>query len=325
MRVAVTGGSGSLGRELITQLAAEGADRIVTMSRDEAKRSALQREFSWHRGVKVYAGDIRDRERLTDVFKGCEVVVHAAARKVVSGNWDEAQEMHKTNVLGTLNVMSAAREAGIDKLLFVSSDKAVRPENVYGVSKALAEHMVIAENARTYHAGLRMSVIRYGNVLGSNGSVVLHWQKAKADGQPLRLSDRRMTRFWLRISDAAKLVRQAVSDMRGGEVFVPSLKAAPLVDLAEAIYPNATVVDMGIRSGGEKLHEELLSADEIRRTVMRNGFFVVTPGGSEENAWDPRPWLGKPLCVSVDWRYRSDIWNLRWTVDELRGLLENPR
>lgn len=319
MRITITGGTGSLGSALMRRLAAGGAERIVTLSRDEQKRLALAAEFAWHPHVKVYAGDIRDKGRLRDVFHGCEVVVHAAARKVVSGHNDEPREMLETNVHGTQNVIAAAREAGVGRLLFISSDKAVHAENVYGVSKALAEHLVISENARCWPRGQRMSVIRYGNVLGSTGSVLRVWRQRQADGKPLQISDVRMTRFWVPMPDVVGYVIQAIAQMRGGEVFVPKLRAAPLTLLAEAACPGAMFDDIGIRPGGEKLHEELLSADEVRRTVDSGGeFFVVRPESAD--AWDPSPWIGAPLPDGFT--YRSDTWTGRepWTVEELRRL-----
>jgi UDP-N-acetylglucosamine 4,6-dehydratase len=319
VRVCITGGSGSLGRTILARLAREGADRIVTFSRDEQKRLALQAEFAWHPGVKVYAGDVRDAGRLPDILYGCDLVVHAAARKVVSGHPDEPREMLRTNVEGTQNVIAAARDAGVRKLLFVSSDKAVAPVNCYGVSKAMAEHLVISENARSWARGLRLGVIRYGNVLASNGSVVRVWRECLARGEPMPVSDARMTRFWLTLDQAACYVMKAAMDLRGGEVFVPALKAAPLRKLAEALDPNAMMVDIGIRPGGEKLHEELLSSDEVRRTVKRNGFYIVTPTQTADS-WDASPWLGEP--VPEDFRYQSDTWPEQWTVEELRELLQ---
>ena len=323
MRIAITGGTGSLGGALIKRLANNGADRIVTCSRDEQKRLALAAQYAWHPGVKVYAGDIRDTGRLVDVFSGCDVVIHAAARKVVSGQHDEPREMLQTNVVGTQNVMAAAREAGVRKLLFISSDKAVHPQNVYGVSKALAEYLVISENARSWSRGLRCSVIRYGNVLASNGSVVRIWRQRMAEGKPLGLTDERMTRFWLTLDMAAGFVLSAVDNLRGGEIFVPNLTAAPLVDLAKAIAPDGsmpTFEQVGIRPGGEKLHEELVSADEATRTVFRNGFFIVPPVPTSDS-WDAAPWLGDKTALTST-GYRSDTWPLRVSVGGIRQMLE---
>lgn len=319
MRIAITGGTGSLGSALVRKLALEGAERIVTFSRDEQKRAALAAEFKWHSGVKVYAGDIRDADRLPDLFHGCEVVVHAAARKVVSGHHDEPREMLETNVLGTRNVIAAARLANVGKTLLISSDKACHAENSYGMSKALAEQLVVSENARCWPRGQRMSVIRYGNVLGSNGSVLNVWRRGvEKNDFPLPVSDIRMTRFWVSLPMAVGFVLSAISYMRGGEILIPEMKAAPLTKLVEAVAPGAETFDMGIRSGGEKLHEELLSADEARRAVKRNGFYVVPPTRGMDS-WDDSVWHGEP--VGEGFSYRSDDWPLQWTVEDLRELV----
>ena len=178
MRVAITGISGSLGQALLSRLARDGADRIVGFSRVEQVRLELQAKYAWHPGVKIYGISLglADTQRLTDAFSQCECVIHCAARKVVSGHYDEPREMHLTNVVGTLNVLVAARQAGVRKLLFISSDKAVHPCNVYGASKMLAEQLVISENARCFAQGLRCSVSRSVTVLALTGAGVgLGW------------------------------------------------------------------------------------------------------------------------------------------------------
>jgi UDP-N-acetylglucosamine 4,6-dehydratase len=303
---------------LLNLLCRDGCDRLVTMTRDEMKRVALQQCYGWHPGFRVFAGDIRERERLADAFAHCEVVIHCAARKRIDAHFDEPAEMLHTNVLGTQNVLWAARQAGVRKVLFISSDKAVNSENCYGTSKAMAEYLVIANNARSFASGMRSSVIRYGNVLSSTGSVVRVWREKAARGEPLPISDRRMTRFWLTLDQAACCVLKAIGDLRGGEVFVPLLKAAPLTRILEAIAPGAETVDCGIRQGGEKLHESLVSEDEARRARKRNGWLIVQPPDTEE-LWDRAPWLGEP--VPEDFTYRSDTWPEQWTTEALREVL----
>ena len=322
MRIAITGITGSLGSALLARLATSGADRIVGFSRDEQKRFIISAKYAAHPGVKIYAGDVRDASRLADMFAGCEVVVHAAARKMVSGHHDEPAEMHATNVVGTQNVIDAARRAGVRKLLFISSDKAVHPCNVYGASKMLAEHLVVSANARTFAHGLRCGVIRYGNVLGSTGSVLRTWRARYAAGLPLELSHHDMTRFWLPLEEAVDLVLRAVGDLRGGEIFVPWLKAAPVKRLLKAMVnndPAVNIEEIGIRPGGEKLHESLLSEDELRRAVRRNGWIVVPPPDTPE-LWDHTAWIGEPVAETLI--YRSDLWDDEWTVEELRALLD---
>lgn len=332
MRVAITGASGSLGRALLSRLTRTGgADRIVAFSRDEQKRAALVRDFGWHPAVRVYAGNVRDVDRLIDIFHGCEAVVHGAARKVVAAHPDEPEEMLKTNVLGSVNVVIAARKAGVKKLVAVSSDKAVRPENSYGVSKALMEHLVVNANARTLHDGLRCCCVRYGNVIGSTGSVVAVWRAQVAAGRPVTVSNPAMTRFWISLPRAVDLILHAISNVRGGEIFVPRLPCASVGDLAAAVAGDGwPVVPMGsgvpmeprapIRQGGEKVHEELLSAAEVRRAVERHGYYVVPPFQHAE-MWDASPWLGVP--VPPDLVYRSDVWPWRATAEELGQMIED--
>ena len=319
MRVAITGASGSLGRALMRRLTGAGADRIVAFSRDEARRAALLADFGWHPGVRVFAGDVRDAERLPDIFHGCDTVIHAAARKVVSAHPDEPREMLLTNVLGTMNVIAAARAAGVRRLLFISSDKGVEANNVYGTTKSLAEYLVISGNAQSFPTGLRMSVARYGNVLASRGSVLEAWRRQVAAGLPLQLSDARMTRFWLTLGDAADIVMRALADLRGGEIFVPKLSAAPLTRLAEALVAEPAYEMTGIRPGGEKLHESLLSESEVRRARDRNGFYVVPPFQGE-HMWDQQPWLGEP--VPADLLYRSDVWHRQLSVEQMREMVK---
>lgn len=330
MRIAVTGASGSLGGALLDRLTAVGgADQIVGFSRDEQKRARLEARYRWHPGVRVYAGDIRDADRLADIFHGCEVVVHAAARKVVTAHPDEAEEMLKTNVVGSLNVIGACRRAGVRKLVVVSSDKAVRAENVYGVSKAMMEHLAVMANARTFPQGMRVGVVRYGNVVGSTGSVVQVWRGQAERGEPLTVANPDITRFWISLPRAVDLVLGALGNLRGGEIVVPDLPAASIGALAAALFPGAPWRAMegapmegggAARQGGEKLHEELLSAAEVRRALRRNGCFVIPPW-QHEFMWDARPWIGDP--VPPDLVYRSDVWR-RATEEELRELAGAP-
>jgi len=330
LRIAITGGSGSLGRALITRLVEDGADRIVAFSRDEQKRLALGRDFGWHPGFRHMAGDVLDRDRLVDIFHGCEVVVHGAARKVVSAMPDEAEELRKTNIEGTVNVIEACRAAGVGKLICVSSDKAVHPENAYGVSKAMMEHLAINANARALPRGLRIGLVRYGNVLGSTGSVVPVWRKALEQRQAITVSDPSMTRFWITMSQAVDLILTAISNLRGGEIVVPKIPAADIGTLLEALtrefidaeglpadYTPDTRIT-GFRPGGEKRHEELLAPAEVGRTRLRNGVYVVAPY-QHDDMWDAKPWVGER--IPDDTVYRSDVWEPRLDPDQMRFLI----
>lgn len=323
MRIAITGASGSLGRALTSRLVQDGADRIVLFSRDEQKRLALEREFGWHPGVRAYAGDVRDERRLVDLFGGCEVVVHGAARKVVTAHPDEPEELLKTNILGTLNVIEACRAADVRKLIVVSSDKAVMPLNVYGVSKAMAEHIAINANARCVGSGMRIGVVRYGNVLGSTGSVVPLWRAALERGEPVTVTAPSMTRFWITLPQAVDLILSALANLRGGEIVVPHLPAASIDTLLRALIPpdrteTVLVRQTGVRQGGEKWHEQLLSDSEVERTVRRGNTYVVAPFQNDQ-MWDNRPWMG--ALVPGEMVYRSDVWPEQLDVDGMRALL----
>jgi UDP-N-acetylglucosamine 4,6-dehydratase len=330
MRIAITGASGSLGKALMARLTRTGqADRIVAFSRDEQKRAQIVETFGWHPFVRVYAGDIRDVDRMADLFYGCDVVVHGAARKVVTAHPDEPEEMLKTNILGSMNVISAARRAGVHTLVAVSSDKAVHAENAYGVSKAMMEHLAVNANARTLRDGLRCNVVRYGNVLGSTGSVVAKWRQQVTAGIPLTVANPAITRFWISMPQAVDLILYAINNVRGGEVIVPHLPAATIGTLADAVagedYPRARLSDvpmessgLGIRQGGEKPHEELLAPAEVRRAVWKGGYYVIPPFQHAE-MWDGLPWEG--ARVEPGLVYRSDVWPHQATAAKLRELL----
>jgi UDP-N-acetylglucosamine 4,6-dehydratase len=334
MKVAITGGTGSLGRAIIARLVTtRAATRIVAFSRDEQKRAQLARDFP---EAKVYAGDVRDLDRLEDIFSGCDTVVHGAARKVVTAHPDEAEEMLKTNVLGSQNVITAARRCGVARVVMVSSDKAVRAENVYGVSKAMMEHLAVNANARTVPAGTRVGVVRYGNVLGSTGSVVPKWREQVRSGRPMTLVGAEMTRFWITLDAAVDLVLAAIHNLRGGEIVVPHLVAANIETVARAVamsevgvsagltWPTTLVSDApmekgGARQGGEKLHEELLSAAEARRVIIRGNYYVVPPY-QHADMWDNQPWVGDGK-LPPDTVYRSDVWPYRAGPQTLRDML----
>lgn len=319
MRIGITGGSGALGRALIRRLISDGAERLVTFTRCQHKRDALIREFGAYPGIadRVYWHDLSSIDRLVRTFTGCEVVIHAAAAKVVGAHPDEPEGLMWTNVEGTANVLQACEHAGVRKVLVISSDKAVHPCNCYGISKAKAEHLAVTANAHAWPKGTRVSAIRYGNVASSTGSVSVKWREAVEAQQPIAISDPRMTRFWLTLPQAVDHVLQAVSMMRGGEIFVPHLPAAPITRLAEAICgPDYPYTVTGIRPGGEKLHEQLLSEDDVRRTVTWRGYYVVTPS---MRTWDATPWPGIP--IAEDTLYRSDVWPDQLSVDQMKALI----
>ena len=300
MRLAITGGTGSLGNALIHALAEDpDIERLVSVSRDEVKAGELAERHAGLSALRCILADVRDRERLEQAFQGCDAVIHAAALKRVEQSTYSPSELIKTNVLGTMNVIAAATAVGVGKVLVVSSDKAVEPVNLYGMTKAVAEGYAVQANSYTYPRGTRVACVRYGNVLGSRGSVVHVWRAQLRCGASMTITDLGMTRFILTLSEAAQFCLTALQDMEGGEVFVPQLPAVALCDLAvavanqwmddqaddvirggaKAVFRNGRPrhVIMGLRVGGEKRHEALLSREEPTRVRLRGDRFIVLP------------------------------------------------
>ena len=314
--VLITGATGSLGNALVRHILTTQVNRIACLSRDEVKQSQMAQRFTDHR-LRFFLGDVRDVDRLEQAFHSIDMVIHAAALKRVDRVAYDPSEAVKTNILGTQNVISAAMRAKVKKVLLISSDKAVEPQNIYGATKMTAEWLAVMSNVYTYPQGTKVSAVRYGNVIGSRGSVVELWQAAVANGEPLQLTDDRCTRFWITLAQAVQLVMTALEQMDGGEIFVPVLPSMKLTDLAEAIAPSPYPRFVtSLRPGGEKLHETLLNQDEVQRTVLAGGIFVVNPS---LRFWGGVPWIG--LALPTDFVYRSDL-NTRWlSVEDMRYLM----
>lgn len=317
MRIGITGGTGSLGSALIAELVRRRLGPIVTITRDELKSHLLNQQYGGLAGeVRVHTvpAGVSDAQRLGDVFRGCDVLIHAAALKRVDQfTYGSAESMLQANVLGTRHVLRMALEVGIRKVLVISSDKASAPINVYGVSKALVEALAVEFNAYSIPRGMAVAVARWGNCMGSRGSVLHQWRAQAAAGQALTLTDSRMTRFWLSLAEAVTYTLEWLDVLRGGEIFVPQLPSAKLVDIAAAVAPGAALVVTGRRAGGEKLHEQLLNEEEPMRTVARSGqrpYYLVTPS---VRAWSVSPYPGTPIPAELV--YRSDL-NPNWLGPE---------
>ncbi len=319
--VVITGGTGSLGRALVTRWHGV-SHRLVIVSRDEWKHADMAREFPADDGVRYFVGDVRDRSRLADAFRGCLTVVHAAALKRIDTVAYNPAEAVKTNILGTLNVIQAAAEAGCERVLLISSDKAAAPCNAYGASKLMAEYVAVQANATTWPRGLRVSALRYGNVIGSRGSVVPLWRDALRANGALPVTDFRMTRFLLTLDDAVGLVERALDDMEGGEVFIPQLPAASMLCLAQALTGDRFLALEslgGLRPGGEKLHESLLTEHEAPRAVSVDGWFILQP---THRTWTETGYgWARHGYEAVTSEYRSDS-APQLTVDEVRAMLQ---
>ncbi len=305
--VLVTGGTGSFGKKFIKILLEEKQPKkVIVFSRDELKQHEMQVGGYNQENLRYFIGDIRDRERLVRAMHGVDIVVHAAALKQVPACEYNPMEAIKTNIMGTANVVEAALDAGVKKVLMVSTDKAVSPANLYGATKLAGEKLTIQSNAYAGGSATRFSCVRYGNVVGSRGSIVPLFLKQRASGT-ITVTDDRMTRFWLSLEQGVRFVITCIEQMEGGEVFVPKIPSTKVVDLAKAIAPNAEINIIGIRPG-EKLHEMLISEDEARHTIELDSMFVVQPA---EATWFGYSWKDKGKELKEGYFYSSDN-NAEW-------------
>ena len=292
--ILLTGGTGSFGHAFVDRIVAEHPDATVRIfSRDELKQSEMQARYPNHPQLRFFVGDIRNRSRLTRAMKGADIVVHAAAMKQVPACEYNPFEAVQTNVLGAQHVVDAAIDTGVRQVVALSTDKAVNPVNIYGATKLCEEKIIVQGNAYAARSETKLSCVRYGNVVGSRGSVVPLFRKQLAEGGQLTITDERMTRFWITLDEAVDLVEKALDRSVGGEIFIPKIPSMRVTDLAEAMAPGAGYEVIGIRPG-EKLHEVLITDDESRHSIDAGDIYVVLP---EHPWWTDAPhWVdGTPL------------------------------
>ena len=314
----ITGGTGSLGKSLIEYLLKETqVRRVAILSRDELKQHHLRIQFEDNPRLRWFLGDVRDLERLKRAFHGVDYVIHAAALKQVDTGEYNPMEFIKTNVLGSQNVIDASIDAGVKRVVALSTDKASSPINLYGATKLTADKLFVAANNYSFSYGTTFSVVRYGNVMGSRGSVIPFFREIAAQGKPLPITDLRMTRFWISIESAVKFVIESLEMMTGGELYVPKIPSMKLVDLANAVVPGAKLEEIGMRPG-EKLHEEMISADDSRRTIILENRYVVTPVVAE---WGYEP--PKGITMTQGQAYRSDTNDLWLSESDIKNLINN--
>ncbi len=319
--ILVTGGTGSFGKTLIkTLLAKHKPKKVIIYSRDELKQFELskQKPFDDAR-LRWFIGDVRDVERLRRAFAGVDLVVHAAALKQVPACEYNPFEAVKTNVLGAQNIIEAAIDRGVKRLVALSTDKACSPVNLYGATKLCSDKLFVAGNTYSGANGTKFAVVRYGNVMGSRGSVIPFFHGLlKTGAKELPITHKDMTRFWIRLEEGVQLVLTALETTHGGELYVPKIPSMRITDLAEAMAPGMKLKDVGIRPG-EKLHEMLISREDARETIDVGGHYIVQPAfdwwGAKET-----PYKGKP--VAPDFEFTSDK-NKDWiTVPDMRKRLK---
>lgn len=290
--ILVTGGTGSFGREFVrTVLSRYKPERLVIFSRDELKQYEMQHDpdFEGRPELRFFLGDVRDVDRLEMALRDIEVVVHAAALKHITAAEYNPFECIRTNVHGAENMVRAALRCGVKQVVALSTDKAANPINLYGASKLASDKIFIAANNLAGSNPTRFSVVRYGNVFGSRGSVVPYFRKLLKEGQrELPITDPRMTRFWITLGQGVNLVMSTLKQMRGGEIFVPKIPSLKMIDLATAMSPNTTPRIVGIRPG-EKLHEALIAQDEARKTYDLGDRYIIAPSFQFWSSGDMNP------------------------------------
>lgn len=315
--VLLTGGTGSFGKQFVESvLCAYQPRKLIVFSRDELKQFDMQQRFNEQQypPMRYFIGDVRDRDRLYRAMDGVDIVIHAAALKQVPTAEYNPIEVIKTNVLGAANIIDAAIDRNVQKVIALSTDKAANPINLYGASKLCSDKLFVAANGYSGRHGTRFSVVRYGNVMGSRGSVIPFFQRLRATGV-LPVTDPKMTRFWITLEQAVRFVLRCLCRMQGGEIFVPKIPSMKIVDLARAIAPECRLDIVGVRPG-EKLHETMVPEDDARNTLEYDDCYVIcsptVKARYHGNGGRPCP---------ENFRYSSDT-NPRWlTVEELRQLV----
>jgi UDP-N-acetylglucosamine 4,6-dehydratase len=314
--VLVTGGTGSFGKKFVEIMLREyRPKRLVIFSRDELKQHEMRAAGLDGHSMRYFLGDVRDQARLERALAGVTVVVHAAALKQVPACEYNPFEAIQTNIIGGRNVIDAAINQGVHWVLALSTDKAVNPINLYGATKLCAEKMFVQANSYAGTQETRFSCARYGNVVGSRGSVIPVFLEQKRRGR-ITLTDPRMTRFWLTLEQGVRFVVSSIEQMHGGEIFVPKIPSMRLIDMAETIAPGCEIETIGIRPG-EKLHEVLISEDEARNTLEVEDRYIIQPAHSW---WRRENWVNG-VSLPEGFRYASDT-NDRWlTGQELQELI----
>jgi UDP-N-acetylglucosamine 4,6-dehydratase len=319
--VLITGGTGSFGKRCTGAILKRfpNIKRLIIYSRDEYKQYLMAQEFTDadYPCMRYFIGDIRDKERLHRAFSDVDYVIHTAALKQVPAAEYNPFEAVKTNIIGSQNVINCAIEQGVRKVIALSTDKAANPINLYGATKLCSDKLFVAGNSLAGRDGARFSVVRYGNVVGSRGSVIPFFLEKKKQGNPLPVTDPRMTRFWITLDQGVAFVLSCLGAMSGGEVFVPKIPSMNIMDLANAIWEDAPIENVGIRPG-EKLHEIMIAQDDARNTIEFDAHYIIKPSYCfRECRIDESG--GRPVDEGFEYNSGTNTWWL--TVKELREMI----
>ena len=320
--ILITGGTGSLGRAITSYLLKNHPEinKLIILSRDEQKQFQMSHDFpeSKFKQIRYFLGDVRDKDRLTRAFQGVNYIIHAAALKHVPVAEYNPDEFIKTNVGGAQNVIHAAIEAGVERVVALSTDKACAPINLYGATKLTSDKLFVAANNIKGKNPIIFSVVRYGNVMGSNGSVIPFFLKKKMDGV-IPITDANMTRFNITLEGGVKMVMHALENAWGGEIFIPKIPSYKILDLAKAIAPNCKHEIIGIRVG-EKIHEEMISISDSYNTFDLGHYYVILP---QLPIWDKSNYLQKNNAIPVrqNFQYNSGENSHFLTIEEMRNLI----
>lgn len=321
--ILITGGTGSFGKQCVkTILERYRPKRLIVYSRDELKQFEMSQEFN-HSAMRYFIGDVRDRERLISAMRGVDYVIHAAALKQVPAAEYNPMECIKTNINGAENVIKAALDNNVEKVIALSTDKAANPVNLYGATKLVSDKLFTAANNIAGGHPTRFAVVRYGNVVGSRGSVVPFFKKLVREGcRELPITDPKMTRFWITLPQGVEFVLKSFARMQGGEIFVPKIPSSRIIDLAEAIAPGMPWKVIGIRPG-EKLHETMCPADDSHLVLEFNDHYVIRPTISFQKPIDyTKNLLGEEgKTVAPGFEYNSGTNPDFLTVEQLRELI----
>jgi len=317
--ILVTGGTGSFGKKFIRYiLEHHNPKKVIVYSRDEYKQYVMQSDFAAHLPkLRFFIGDVRDRERMYRAFDGVDIVVHAAALKQVPAAEYNPMEAIKTNITGAENVIDAAIDRGVEKVIALSTDKAVHPVNLYGATKLVSDKLFTSANAYAGSKKTKFSVVRYGNVAGSRGSVIPFFRKLIESGEKtLPITDFRMTRFWITLDEGVQMVMRGISEAKGGEIYVAKIPSFNITDLAEAMLPGVNMKEIGIREG-EKMHEEMITMEDAPMTYEYDSYYIIYPNYSW---WSlDRHFTDGGTKVQPEFFYKSDSNPHFLTVDELRN------